>query len=56
MKLETLKYTLVNKIRIVFSNIWKAIELLQNYDKSHGPDTYSCFRNAEQNNTAQIKI
>jgi hypothetical protein len=40
---------------IVICNKWKAIKLLQNYDKSQLPETYSFLHNTEQNNIAQIK-
>jgi hypothetical protein len=44
MKFNILKYNLVYKIRIAFNNILKAINLLQNYDKPHGSETYLSFQ------------
>jgi hypothetical protein len=51
MKLENLKYTHINKIKIAFNNIMKSNKWLQNYDKPYDPETWT-----EQNNVAKVII
>jgi hypothetical protein len=43
MKFANLKYTLLSKIKIAFTNIWKAMKQLQNREKAHDPETYTRF-------------